>query len=145
MKIKLILFIISLVGLILFQSKVVMPYVYDVASSDLFLEDTGDEANRLSESSEMTNTAFNQCNTYIAKDYVDNHPTSFSEKAINAFSLGGFQYVINADIEISPADAATFSRRYVCRIKYLNNSDNADTSNPDNWSIEGISGLDNIG
>jgi hypothetical protein len=144
MKIKFILFIVCLIGLILFQAKIIMPVIYDIVSSDFFLEDSGDEANRLSESTLMTDNAFDQCNAYISKEYLSDYSLAYSEKVINAFSLGNFQYVINADIEISPADAATFSRRYVCRIKYLNGSDNTGLSDPENWSIGGVSGLDNL-
>lgn len=121
-----------------------MPFLYKVAASDLFLENSGDEANRNSSENIMTTAAFSQCNAYIANNVLADHTVVFNERAINAFSLGSFQYVINADVEIQPTNAASFNRRYVCRIKFLNGDDTTELSNPDNWSTNGISGLDNI-
>ncbi|MCK5121273.1 MAG: hypothetical protein KAQ91_04785 [Methylococcales bacterium] len=144
MKNKAFLFIIALIALLVFQAKVVMPFVQDIASSDLFLETSGDEMNRVSDQNQMTIEAFRQCNSYISTEVLPSTSLTFPEHSINAFSLGNYQYVINADLEISPDNAAAFTRRYVCRIKYLNGSDNSEVSVADNWSIEATSGLDNI-
>lgn len=144
MKLKLLLFVICLVTLLAFQAKILTPFLYDIAASDLFLEDSGDEASRTSTTNQMTIAAFKQCNNYIANDILSDYSVTFAENPINAFSLGNFRYVINADLDIQPSDAAAFTKRYVCRIKYSNDDDNAGTSNPDDWSIEGISGLDNL-
>jgi len=144
MKNKVILFIACLAALLLFQYKLVMPFIYEIAASDLFLEDTGDEVNRQSSETIMTTAAYKQCNAYIANDVLDNTTVKFSDQPINAFSLGSFRYVINADIQIQPANAASFTRRYVCRIKLTNNDENANLAEADNWSIEGLSGLDNL-
>lgn len=141
---KVALFLVSLIGLLVFQSKVVMPFIQDVASSDLFLEQSGDEQNRLSSSNIMTESAFSQCNNHVATELLSEMNFSFPIKPINAFSLGNFQYVINADIEIVPTDSAAFTRRYVCRIKYEEGSDQSGLSNSENWSINAISGLDNL-
>ena len=143
MKFKFLFFVAALVALIAFQSKVVMPFVYDIVASDLFLEESGDEANRVSSITQMTDIAFSQCNNHIVNEILPDHTTTFPKSPLNAFSLGNFRYVINADIDIQSADAASFTRRYVCRIHY-NNDDNNEASNPDNWTIEGFSGLDSI-
>ncbi len=143
MKRNIIFLIVGLVALLAFQAKVVMPFVYDMAASDLFLKDTGDEANRTSANTQMTIAAFNQCNTYIANDILPEQTVTFSDKAINAFSLGGFRYVINSDIEIQPKDSTPLLKRYVCRIAYTSDdNDDANILDPDNWSVDGISGLD---
>jgi hypothetical protein len=144
MKYKIVLFIICLVALLAFQAKVVIPYVYDIAASDFFLEDSGDEMNRSSSSNPMTSSAFNQCNNYIATEILSDATINFPEKPINAFSLGNFRYVINADIDIQPTDSASFTRRYVCRIQYSNDEDSSGTADPENWSVDGLSGLDNL-
>jgi len=133
--------IIGLVALLAFQAKVVMPYVYDIAASDLFLEDSGDESLRTSTSNEMTTAAFLQCNNYIADEILPDNTISFPTTPINAFSLGNFRYVVNADIDIQPADSASFIKRYVCRIQYSDGDDKTGLLNSDNWSIDGLSGL----
>ncbi len=141
MKRNLIFLIIGLALLLAFQAKVVMPMIYDIAASDFFLENSGDETNRMSADTTMTNAAFTQCNTYIANEELPDQTVIFSEKPINAFGLGNFRYVINADIEIQPADSEIFAKRYVCRIVYSKGSDTTGISDPDNWSVEGLSGL----
>ncbi len=144
MKSKIIIFIVVLVALLAFQSKVIMPVLYDIAASDLFLEESGDEKNRTSSVNDMTTAAFNQCNNYIEKELLSEQNILFSDTPLNAFSLGNFQYVVNADIDVQPTDGASFTRRYACRIKYSYDEDSSGVSDPANWSIEGISGLDNI-
>lgn len=141
---KVILFIIGLAALLAFQIKVVMPVVYDIIASDFFMEDSGDEENRISTSNLLTNAAYDQCNDYIEKEFSPEISVTFPDKSLNAFSLGNFQYVINADITILPENAAPYSKRYVCRIKYLQGSDNMGLADSENWSIDGLSGLDDI-
>ena len=144
MKKGFILFVIALVALLVFQYKVVVPIVYDIVSSDLFLEDSGDEINRISSETLMTDAAFRQCNSYIANELYPELTITFSEKPINAFGMGNYRYIINADLEIMPEDAAAFIKRYACRIQYENGDDTTGLSNIENWSIEGISGLDDL-
>ncbi len=141
---KFLLFIIFGGVLFAFQAKVVMPFVYDIISSDLFLEDTGDEKNDISATNLMTISAFDQCNNYIANELLADTTIVFSDTFVNAFGLGAFRYVLNADLEIQPENAPVFSRRYVCRIKYSEGHDTSVTNISDNWSVYGISGLDDL-
>lgn len=141
---KFFLIVIALIALLVFQIKVVLPFVMDIVASDLFLEDTGDEPNSISTNTIMTDAAFNQCNFYIANELFPEDSLTFSEKPLNAFGLGGFQYIVNSDLEIMHNNAAPSNRRYVCRIKYLNSDDTTGLSDIANWSIDGISGLDDI-
>ncbi len=139
------LFVVVLVGLIALQSKVLMPFIYDIVSSDLFLKDE-DESITDTMADEMLGHAFSQCNNYIAKDLEsDELSVAFASNPINAWSLGDNQYVVNGDVDLTPLNAQPFTRRYVCRIKYSNDSRDYDEVNdPDNWSIDGVSGLDEL-
>ncbi len=141
---KVILFVLCLVGLIALQAKVVLPLVYDVVSSDLFLEESDDEGSVDTISNDMTGYAFDQCNQYIADDLGSDFSVSFSSQPINAWGMGNYEYVINADIDLTPPNAQSFTRRYVCRIKYEMESDQSGITNPENWSVGGISGLDDL-
>ena len=143
-QLKILLFVVTLVLLLVFQAKGVMPVVYDIVSSDLFLEDSEDEASQIAISNDMTNHAFRHCNTYIKEDIDSDFSVNFSEKPINVWTMGNYQYIVNAEIEITPANAASFIRTYVCRINYTEKDDLSLASNVDNWSIEGLSGLDNL-
>ena len=144
LKNKVLLFIVCLIALLVFQYKAVMPILYDIAASDFFLEDSGDKLNRVSTNTSMTDNAFAQCNSYIANELFPEHSFTFPDQPRNAFSLGNYEYLINADIEILPADAASFTKRYACRIKYDNEEDMTGASDLSNWSINGLSGLDEI-
>lgn len=141
---KFFLVIIALIALLVFQIKVVIPFVTNIASSDLFLEDSGDEQNRLSASTIMTSAAYGQCNSYIENEILNNYTLTFAAKPLNVFGLGNFQYVMNADVEIMPATGMPVFKRYACLIKYHKGSDGSGLANVDNWSVEGISGLDDI-
>ena len=141
---KVVLFVIGLVALLAFQYKAVMPFLYEIAASDLFLVDSDDKLNRVSSNTAMTDNAFMQCNSYIANELFPEHSFTFPDQPRNAFSLGNYEYLINVDIEILPADAASFTKRYACRIKYDNEENTAGVSDISNWSIKGLSGLDDI-
>lgn len=144
MKNKFVWFAACLIVLLLIQAKVVIPFLTDIAASDLFLEETGDDANPISSVNEMTTAAYKQCNTYIASEMFPDAQTTPGLEPINAFGLGSFQYVINAEMEISSPGKTTALRKYVCRISYDNGKDLSELGNPDAWSIDGISGLDDI-
>lgn len=144
MNYKLLLFIIFAVLLFAFQYKVVLPVVLDIVGSDLFLEDTGDEKSEKSDTNLMTTNAFYQCNNHIANELLPDVTLSFPRTFINAFGLGAYQYVVNADLEIQPDNAPIFFKRYVCKIKYSEDSDTSNISDSDNWSVIGVSGLDDL-
>jgi hypothetical protein len=144
-KLKLLLFVVSLAALLLFQSKAVIPFVHHVVSSDIFLKDSPDEANSMTISTEMTHIAFQHCNTYIGEDINSDFSVSFAEKATNAWAMGDYQYIVNADINIKRSeDGENFTRSYVCRIQYTEKDDLTKSNEFENWSINGVSGLDNL-
>jgi len=145
-KTKLVLFVFGALALLVFQSKAIMPLVLDVVSSDLFLKD--DEANLNFDYTpdQMHGYAFDQCNNYIVNDLdSDEISASFTSEPVNTWDYPNHEYIINADIILNPANAQSFTRRYACQIKYTSNSsDPTELTNPDNWSIVGMSGLDNL-
>ena len=141
---KLLLFVVALVALIAFQYKVIVPFVYDVATTDLFLTDTETQANFNSINTSMTNYAFMNCNNHIRDELDSELIITFPSEPANAWDIAGYQYVINAEIEISSNTSAPYVRKYVCRIKYDNGSDQEGVMNSENWSVYGLSGLDDI-
>lgn len=142
---KIFLFIISLIALLVLQSQAVMPWVHSVISSGLFIEKddgVGDAGAEIVDN--MTNWAFTHCNSSIKNDIGEEFDVLFAEQPINAWGIGNYQYVINSEIEIIPSNAPSFIKRYACRIKYTDKEDLTGLSNLDNWSIDGISGLDDL-
>jgi hypothetical protein len=138
------LFLIVGIGfLLIFMQKVVLPLVYDVVKSDAFLVDSKDQGSQLPISNSMTDLAFLHCNNYVKSELGTDANITFSDKPLNAWSLGNYQYVVNGEITItSPANTST--KKYACRITY-ENGDNLDGSSDfNNWAIEGIDGIDGI-
>ena len=110
-KYSILIFIVGLSTLLLLQSKVIMPFVYKVIQSDLFLVDSKDQGGQSPISTPLTGLAFMHCNNYIKSRLGPNVSINFSEKPINAWSLGNYQYVINAEIDVTSATASTLTKK----------------------------------
>lgn len=143
-KYSIFIFIVGLATLLLIQSKVIMPFVYKVIQSDLFLIDSKDQGSQNPITTQLTGIAFNHCNSYIKSKLGSDVSISFPAKPLNSWSLGNYQYVINAEVEITSPTTDTSTKKYVCRINYKNGDNEEGALDSTNWSIEGISGLDSI-
>ncbi len=143
-KYSILIFIVSLGALLVFQKEVVMPFVYKVVQSDLFLVESKDQGGQTPISTPLTGLAYKHCNSYIKSKLGPDASLSFPDKPLNAWSLGNYQYVINAEIDITSATASTVTKKYVCRITYKNGDNEEGSLDFANWSIEGLSGLDTI-
>lgn len=121
-----------------------MPFVYKVVQSDLFLVESKDQGGQSPISTPLTKLAFLHCNNYIKSKLGPDTSINFHDKALNAWSLGNYQYVINGEIDITSTTASTVTKKYVCRINYKNGDNEEGALDFANWSIEGLSGLDSI-
>ena len=135
------LFIAGFAALLLSQYKVVMPFIYKVAASDLFLVDSKDQASQQPISTPLSNIAFTHCNNYIKSELGPNVTLAFPEKPLNAWTLGNYQYVISAEFTVTDDKPSTTTKKYACRITYNNGDDQEGVLDFDNWSIIGVSGL----
>ena len=135
------IFILSFIALLLTQYKLVMPFVYKIIASDLFLVNSNDQASQLAISTPLTNIGFHYCNDYIKSELGTETTVNFPEKPTNAWTLGNYQYLISAEITITGADAVASTKKYACRITYNNGDDQAGINDFSNWSIIGVSGL----
>lgn len=138
---KILLFVACLVALLAIQIKFIMPSIEKIAASDLFLVESKDVANPMAISNDMTALAFSHCNTYIKNDLGEDKSVSFAGQPTNAWSLGNYEYIVNADVEISAKDEPSTMHHYVCRIQYSNGDDTSGANNFENWDVEGVSGL----
>ncbi|OQK15280.1 hypothetical protein AU255_17540 [Methyloprofundus sedimenti] len=144
MKKKTLIFIACLVGILAFQYKAVIPFAEKVASSSLFLEETGDEGSRLPSSTPMTTYAFNQCNIAIRDEVDSDINIIFPAEPLKSWSLGNYQYIINAEIELSSETGPAFFRKYACQIKYDDGKDPEGILDSDNWTLYGLSGISDL-
>jgi hypothetical protein len=136
-------FIVGLIILLLTQYKLVMPFIYKVASSDLFLVDSKDQSSQQPISTPLSNIAFMHCNNYIKSELGPDVTIVFPEKPLNAWTLGNYQYLISAEISVSGDKTNDGSKKYACRITYNNGDDQEGALDFDNWSIIGLSGIKN--
>lgn len=141
-KYKIFIVIFGLALLLLAQKHVVMPFVYKIVQSDLFLVDSKDQGGQSSISTPLTELAFSHCNNYIKTKLNPDTSINFPKSPLNAWSLGNYQFVINAEIDITSTSTGTTPKKYICRINYKNGDNTEGASNIENWSIEGLSGLD---
>lgn len=141
---NLIILVVAFIALILFQREFVMPLVYDVVKSDAFLTDTEDTFDMYSTETTMTEFAHMQCNRYISDEFGEDVIFEFAEKPTNAWALGGYNYLINSELLFTDTAGEQLAKKYVCRIKYNKGSDDEGIAEFENWSVNGISGLDGI-
>ena len=137
-----ILFIVALAALLLSQYKVIMPFIYKVVASDLFLVESKDQASQLPISTSLSGIAFMHCNNYIKSELGPDVTVTFPEKPLNAWTLGNYQYLISAEVTITNDTANTSTKKYACRITYNNGDNEEGALDFENWSIIGLSGLE---
>jgi hypothetical protein len=134
---------VGLAVLIFTQQKIIMPLVLDVVKSDFFLVENKDQASQLPVSTSLTELAYMHCNNYIKSELRPDASISFPKKPLNVWTLGNYHYVVSAEINIITDSSNTQTKKYACRIDYKNADNEEGALDFDNWSIEGVDGLDN--
>lgn len=142
-KYSLLFLILGITLLIVITQKIILPLVYEVIKSDAFLVDSKDQASQLPISNSMTDLAFIHCNNYIKSELGPNVSLTFPDKPLNSWSLGNYEYVVNAELTLTNSDN-TATKKYACRIAY-DNGDNLDGAlDFSNWSVVGVDGIDEL-
>ena len=141
-KYSILIFIVGLTTLLLVQKEIIMPFVYKVVQSDLFLVDSKDQGGQSPISTPLTGLAYKYCNSQIKSKLGSDVSINFPEKPLNVWSLGNYQYVVNGEFDITSTTTGTVTKKYVCRINYKNGDNEEGSLDFTNWSIDGLSGLD---
>lgn len=141
-KTKLLALVASVVALVLLQREFLIPLAKDAAKSDLFLVDSNDQASMMSQSNDMTQFAFEHCNTHLKADLDEKTTVTLPEKPLNAWSLGNYEYVVSAEADVVHDGEAAKKHKYVCRISYKNGDDISGGKEFKNWSLDGLSKVD---
>ena len=121
-----------------------MPFIYKVVASDLFLVDSKDQASQLPISTPISGIAFMHCNNYIKSELGSDATIIFPEKPLNAWTLGNYQYLISAEITVTTDKMGTSTKKFACRITYNNGDNEEGALDFDNWSIVGLSGVNDL-
>jgi hypothetical protein len=137
-KYPVLLFIAGLAILIILQSEIIMPLINKVVQSDLFLVESKDEGSQMAISNTMTDTAFMHCNTHIKSQVKNDALISFPQKPINVWSIGNYQYVVNAEYSTTKEDQTTINK-YACRITYKYGDSTEGAADFNNWEVIGLS------
>jgi hypothetical protein len=141
-KMQVFLMIAAVIALIVFQRELLIPMAKDVATqSDLFLIESKDQGSMITQSNEMTQFAFQHCNTHLKASLDPNTTVVLPEKPLNAWSLGNYEYVVSAEADVSTDKSK--KHKYLCRISYQNGDDTSGAADFANWSLDGLSGVDN--
>jgi hypothetical protein len=135
-KYRLLIFAAGLLLLSISQQKFIMPFVYDVIKSGLFLVDSKDNGSNYPISTPLSNIAFTHCNNHIKSTVAPDTVVTFAEHPLRAWSLGNYQFMISSEIKIGQEN-----KKYVCRITYNKGDNEEDALNIKNWTIVGVSDL----
>lgn len=140
-KYRLAIFAGGLLLLSLSQQKLIMPVIYDVIKSDLFLVESKDQGSQLPISTPLSNIAYTHCNNHIKSTLPADSNISFADKPVKAWDIGNYQYVINGEAKVTTGSAAAVTKKYVCRITYDEGDNQEGVLDIKNWTIIGVSDL----
>jgi hypothetical protein len=140
-KYRTLIFIAGFAILLLSQYKLIMPFIYKVIASDLFLVDSKDQASQIAISTPLSAIAFMHCNNYIKSELGPDVTVVFPEKPLNAWTLGNYQFLISSEVTITSDTASTSTKKYACRITYDNGDNEEGAVEFENWSVIGVSGI----
>jgi hypothetical protein len=128
---SIVLLIVFVVAAYVFLIKGVKPFLEDVVSSDLFLVQSDDPAEKFAPvSNEKSRLAALQCNQYLRNNYEGVSIGELTEHDYSAWALGNYTYVINtATAGQSAADPSI--EKFVCKIQW----NEGDPLEYDSWEI----------
>jgi hypothetical protein len=132
----------AVIALVVFQRELLIPMAKEAAKSDLFLIESKDQGSMITQSNEMTQFAFQHCNTHLKADLDPKTTVVLPEKPLNAWSLGNYEYVVSAEADVTHENSASKKHKYVCRISYKNGDDISGGKDFENWSLDGLSKVD---
>lgn len=141
-KMKIFALFASVIALVMFQRELLIPLAKDAAKSDLFLIESKDQGSMITQSNEMTQFAFQHCNTHLKADLDPKTVLTLPEKPLNAWSLGNYEYVVSAEADVSHDGDVAKKHKYVCRISFKNGDDTSGAKEFENWSLDGLSKVD---
>jgi len=116
--ISLIFLLLFIVALYVLQNNAVIPLVKKIATSDLFLEKTEDAADFRTVMDDKTDLALGHCYTHLVQNEGAPKSSFVSDKDYSGWHLGGFMYMVKAQIEDDNAPLAK-PKEMVCKIRLI--------------------------
>jgi hypothetical protein len=127
----LILFIILLYAIL---EKAVIPFVMDVAESELFFENAAEEEQLGNVRNERTDFALMHCKNSIKEDGMLPENADFLNSKYDAWALGNRTYIVRSGVTVMDPEKGHVDRKFACKIRLVEN----DPTDFKNWSILGI-------
>ncbi|MGR9106465.1 MAG: hypothetical protein ACU843_05985 [Gammaproteobacteria bacterium] len=125
------LLILFVIAAYVFLIKGVKPFLEDVVSSDLFLVQSDDPAEKFAlVSNEKSRLAALQCNQYLRNNYEGVGIGELGEEDYHAWALGNYTYVINT-VSDAARGADPAKEKFVCKIQWIE----GDPLEFENWEV----------
>lgn len=129
---SILLLLVFVVAAYVFLIKGITPFVVDVLSSDLFLVQTDDPAEKFSKvSNEKSRLAALQCNQHLRNNYEGTSVGELSEDDYTAWALGNYSYIITTTGTPNPGGADQSKDKFVCTIQWIE----GDPLEYDSWEV----------
>lgn len=114
-----VIFLLFVIAAYVFLIKGVKPFLEAVVSSDLFLVQSDDPAEKnLPVSNEKSRLAALQCNQYLRDNFEGVGIGELTESDYTAWALGGYTYVINTTTGGNPGNNPE-KEKFVCKIQWI--------------------------
>lgn len=121
--------ILFIVGLYIFQSQAVMPFVESVVESDAFEADTSALGGK-----DRSELALGQCHEFVKQDLGAERTLQFGDNDFKNWVLGDGRYLISSHVIDVDGSGKQVRRNYACNIQY----NGGDDSQPGSWSLNGL-------
>ena len=130
--IGIILLLLFVIAAYVFLIKGVKPFLEAVVSSDLFLVQTDDPADKnYTVSNEKSRLAALQCNQYLRDNFEGVTIGELTEDDYTAWALGGYTYVINSSTG-GKTTGNPMRDKFVCKIQWIE----GDPLEFESWEIQ---------
>ena len=114
----------------------ITPFIVDITSSDIYIEQADDYVNEAPDSKLMTDAATAFCLNELAAEHDEIASVDLTKLKKTAWPLDGYHYVVKTNF---PPDQSPDNQPHimVCEIIYDQSSQAPDSS--DNWNVIGLS------
>ncbi len=133
---SLITFFVFLIAAYVLLIKGITPFVTEVATSDLFLIQSDDPAEKFtSVKNEKTQAAVAHCSQHLQENFDLAPSARLDTNEYTAWALGNYTYIIKSYVISSGTTQDPANKLFACRIQY----EGGDEYSAENWSISQFS------
>lgn len=124
--ILLILFVAALYAVL---SKAIIPFVEQVAKSDLFLEKAAEF-----EEKDRSSVALLQCNDFVREELGSAKAVQFETHAYKSWEISSGRYLVTSQVTAEDESGKPVRKNYACNVQYQG----GDETDHSHWSLQGL-------